>query len=130
MPVCLEPRCPVVVESGRCHAHAKGYDLRRGSATARGYDRRWQRVSQAFRVRFPLCGMRADGTMDTANSWCAKEGRATPNECVQHIEPFDPSRGQADPRFWNQANWMSSCQQCNNRRRALEPGAFGRRHNR
>lgn len=126
MATCVERGCPELVDRGRCPKCAKAYDLRRGSASARGYDRRWAAASRAFRLRFPLCGMKADGTTDMVNSWCAREGLVTATQCVQHIEPFDPRLGQADPRFWDQANWLSSCQQCNNRRRAIEPGAFGR----
>ena len=68
--------------------------------------------------------MLADGTLDKENSWCAKEGRPTLAQCVQHRIPH---KGESDPLMFDQANLMSSCNRCNNRRRALrEPGAFGR----
>jgi 5-methylcytosine-specific restriction enzyme A len=124
---CAEPRCPNLVERGtsRCPDHARAYDLQRGSAKDRGYDSRWNRASRRFRHRWPLCGMKADGTLDTENSWCAAEGRTTLAQCVQHIQPH---QGPDDPLFMRESNWLSSCFKCNNKRRALrEPGAFGRR---
>lgn len=124
--LCVEPRCPNRVTKGRCPTHARAYDLRRGTAQQRGYDGTWAAYSKAFRQRFPLCGMKADGTWDRVNSWCANDDQLVPAQCVQHIVPFDPRQGQADPRFWDKSNHLASCQRCNNRRRAQEAGAFGR----
>lgn len=122
---CLEPRCPNLIRppQRRCPQHATAYDLRRGSSRARGYDHRWAKASRAFRQRFPLCGMKADGNVDRENSWCARDGLTVAAECVQHIVPHG---GPTDPLFYAESNWMSSCLRCNNRRRAIEPGAFGR----
>jgi hypothetical protein len=67
--------------------------------------------------------MKADGSVDTVNSWCARDGLETLAQCVQHIIPF---HGPDDPLFMDARNHLASCQRCNNRRRAQEPGAFGR----
>lgn len=120
---CVQPGCPTLVERGRCAVHQRAYERRRPSARERGYDSRWAAASRAFRARHPLCGMLANGDVDVVNSWCAKEGRTTPAECVQHIVPHS---GPNDPLLWDETNWLASCLQCNNRRRATEPGAFGR----
>lgn len=37
--VCSEPNCPVLVDKGRCAAHRRDRERRRGSRQARGYDR-------------------------------------------------------------------------------------------
>lgn len=36
--VCTEPGCPELVTKGRCEAHSRAYEARRGSRQARGYD--------------------------------------------------------------------------------------------
>jgi 5-methylcytosine-specific restriction protein A len=123
---CAEPRCPALLPRGttRCPAHAKQYDLRRGSSRDRGYTSKWAKTSRQFRARWPLCGMLDGGALDTETSWCAAEGRPTLAQCVQHRIPH---HGPDDPNFYRTSNLMSSCFRCNNRRRALrEPGAFGR----
>jgi hypothetical protein len=104
--------------------HQRQYEAMRPTSRQRGYTPRWSRLSQRFRERFPLCGQKADGTVDKENSWCAAAGRVELAQCVQHIVPH---RGESDPLFYDESNLMSSCHRCNNRRRALrEPGAFGR----
>lgn len=121
---CLHPGCPALVDHGRCPAHQRQYEALRPSAKQRGYTPRWSRLSRRFRERWPLCGMRSDGSMDKVNSWCAAEGRTVVAECVQHVVPH---KGENDPLMYDESNLMSSCNRCNNRRRALrEPGAFGR----
>jgi 5-methylcytosine-specific restriction endonuclease McrA len=123
---CSAPHCPNLTEHGksRCPDHQRQYDAQRPTARARGYTARWAKTSRQFRERWPLCGQKADGTTDTVNSWCAKEGRVQIAECVQHIVPH---QGEGDPNFYLESNLMSSCNKCNNKRRALrEPGAFGR----
>jgi 5-methylcytosine-specific restriction protein A len=120
------PRCPALVDRSRrfCPAHARQEERRRGTAPSRGYNYEWNQLSRRFRERFPLCGMKADGTSDTEHSICAREGRVTAAECVQHLTPF---RGLSDPLRLDESNLMSSCFKCNDTHRALkEPGAFGR----
>jgi 5-methylcytosine-specific restriction protein A len=77
---CAEPGCGALTRSNRCPAHEKAYEkaqeTRRGSATARGYDRTWQRLSRAVRADEPLCRL------------CAREGRTTPATLVDHIVPL------------------------------------------
>jgi 5-methylcytosine-specific restriction endonuclease McrA len=102
------PGCGVLVQKGRCPKHAKQQDLRRGTALERGYDARWATFSRAWRRRLPLCGMRADGSMDTVNSRCAKDGLTTPAECVDHVIPMSQGGDQYDEN-----NLISSCLACN-----------------
>ena len=111
---CCEPTCPNLVERGkaRCPAHQQAYERQRPSSRERGYTSKWARLSKRFRERHPLCGMKADGTLDTAHSWCAKDGLVTPAQCVQHLVPH---RGETDPLFYAESNLMSSCNRCNNR---------------
>ena len=122
---CVVSGCPALVSRGaRCPQHAKQYERARPSSLERGYDSRWSKAAKAFRNRHPLCGMKADGSIDKQNSWCAEAGLTTIAQCVQHIVPH---KGPGDPLLMDQSNWMSSCFRCNNRRRASrEPGAFGR----
>jgi 5-methylcytosine-specific restriction protein A len=123
---CNHPGCGVLLERGqtRCLQHQRAYDAQRPTSLERGYTYRWSALSKRFREHWPLCGMLADGTLDTVNSWCAKDGRVTPAQCVQHRVPH---KGEHDPLMFDESNLMSSCNRCNNRRRALrEPGAFGR----
>jgi len=121
---CNWPGCGALVQHGRprCPAHERQYDLRRGSAKDRGYDSKWARFSRDWRKRFPLCGMRADGQLHTdAGSECARTGRPTFAQCVDHIVPMKRGGSQYDP-----SNLESKCLRCNNRKRALEEGGFGR----
>jgi len=80
----------------------------RGTAQERGYDSAWAAYSLRFRAAHPLCGMRADGSMDTAHSRCAQQGRVTPAECVDHTIPL--SQGGS---LWDKDNHMSACLSCN-----------------
>lgn len=126
MHVCNHPGCPALVPRGtrRCPPHAKAYDLRRGSAQARGYDSRWATFSRRWRDRFPLCGMRRDGQLHAEHSVCVQEGVVTPAQCVDHIfgHQDDPQR----LRFYDEDRLQSLCLRCNNRKRATEEGGFGR----
>lgn len=47
----------------------------RGSPGERGYDEKWNRLSIAYRKRFPFC------------QWCEQEGRDTLTDLVDHIIP-------------------------------------------
>ena len=55
---CAERGCAAVITSGRyCDKHKPSvqYDQGRGSAAARGYDRRWRRLRRMYLAEFPLC---------------------------------------------------------------------------
>ena len=108
MRYCAAPHCPVLVDNGRCHMHACSLDLMRGTATERGYDYAWSRYSKVFLSQHPICGERADGTMDRTNSRCVQQGRLTPAQCVDHTIPM--VRG-GDK--WAPTNHMSACRACN-----------------
>ena len=78
------------------------------SAHARGYTREWDRRAKAFRARYPLCGMRPGGKPPVM-SRCHAEGRTTPAEQTDHVEPH---RGD-QRRFWDEeGNWQSLCRAC------------------
>jgi len=82
------------------------------SAYARGYTKRWDRAAKAFRVRYPLCGMRP-GHQVPVMSQCFLEGRTTPATQTDHVVP---QRGD-DARFWDQhGNWQSLCTTCHGRK--------------
>jgi len=108
MQYCAVPHCGVLVQKGRCSIHAKQKDRARGTAQERGYDSKWATYSKAFRAQHPLCGMRADNSMDTTHSRCAAQGRTTPAECVDHIIPLSQGGDMYDP-----SNHMSACLACN-----------------
>lgn len=64
-------------------------DKQRGSACARGYDRKWQKASKAFLLENPLC------------AWCEGDERTTAAELVDHTIPH---RGNMT-LFWDMSNW-------------------------
>lgn len=76
---------------------------------------RWTKLSRAFREAHPLC------------EECRRRGVITPAEVVDHIVPVEVC---AD--FWDQSNWQSLCQKCNNekgnRDKRLIQKARGRAH--
>jgi 5-methylcytosine-specific restriction protein A len=74
MHFCATPGCPAILPRGttRCPAHARQYDLQRGSAKERGYDSRWNKFSRDWRKRHPLCGERADGQRHAEHSLCVQ----------------------------------------------------------
>ena len=56
--LCAAPGCRGIVSAGvcsQCGPRARLADSRRGSATSRGYGRRWQRRRKAFLRSHPLC---------------------------------------------------------------------------
>lgn len=56
------------------------YERGRGSAAARGYGRRWQKLRASFLARHPLCVM------------CAAESRTEAATVVDHITPHKGSQ--------------------------------------
>jgi 5-methylcytosine-specific restriction protein A len=121
---CLEPGCPVLVSGGgRCPAHTRQYDHRRGSAASRGYDARWA----AHRARYfhklialdilPACGARLPGAPMTADSRCQAEGRLITDGLERdHIVPH---RGDAG-LFWDPLNLQLLCRSCHSRKTMQE----------
>lgn len=118
---CAEPGCPALVGGGRCQAHARQRDQRRGTAHQRGYTYRWSQYSQAWLRRFPLCGLRVDGLLHDEHSQCVREGRITAAACTDHI--LGPKHG---GDFWDPQNHQSLCLPCNTRKAIEQEGGFGR----
>ena len=112
---CAYAGCGALTHDRYCSAHARAvarqYDQQRGSAAARGYGRRWQRLRLQFLQRHPLCEA------------CKAEDRLTAATVVDHIEPH---RG--DQRlFWDQNNWQALCKPCHDAKTAREDGRWGAR---
>ena len=112
---CRHPGCKALVESGAyCEAHARQvrrqYDSQRESASARGYNGRWQKARATFLARHPLCLM------------CHREGRITAATVVDHIIPH---RGD-QALFWDTGNWQSLCKRCHDSAKQAEERARGR----
>jgi 5-methylcytosine-specific restriction protein A len=114
---CLEPHCPTLVRSGRCFAHARTHDLRRGSSTARGYSYRWSQYRLSFLNHYPLCGDRPAGAPETTDSRCRAAGRITPAVLVDHIVPVT---GPDDPTFYQPNAHQSPCDHCHQAKRQRE----------
>jgi 5-methylcytosine-specific restriction protein A len=77
------------------------------SAYARGYTKQWDRASKAFRVRYPLCGMRPGGQVPVMSA-CFLEQRTTVATQTDHVQPHRGDR----VLFWSQSNWQSLCATC------------------
>lgn len=73
---------------------------KRLSATARGYNYRWQKASKQYLNSNPLCVE------------CDKTGRTQAATCVDHIKPH---KGDTE-LFWNESNWQSLCDSCHSRK--------------
>ncbi len=100
------PRRPPI---GSFQPRLKNRNLqRRGSASRRGYGRRWQRLRKLVLAGEPLC--RA----------CAAEGRTTAATEVDHVTPL--SAGGTN----EQANLQPLCKSHHSRKTAHEAGTFGR----
>ena len=97
---CNQNGCTILIPSGQpyCEKHKKEikkyhderYDKKRGTATERGYDRRWQKVRKMYLSRHPFCEQ------------CSKDSIITTAYLVHHID------GSKD-------NFMSLCKNCHNR---------------
>lgn len=79
------------------------------SASKRGYDRQWNRISQRWRAQHPFC------------EECRRMGRLTLAECVDHIIPH---KGDAS-LLYDLNNLQSLCWKCHSRKTAREDGGFG-----
>jgi 5-methylcytosine-specific restriction protein A len=103
---CRVAGCPVL---GHCPKHARPaaaaaqpkprfYDDRRGSSTARGYDRQWRKLRAEFLKRFPFCRL------------CMRS-RAV---LVDHIRP--KAQGGTD----DERNLQALCTRCHNIKTGVE----------
>src|SRR5438067_2500995 len=92
----LCPSCRVAkVIKGRCGPCQRAYEQRRGSASARGYDHRWQRIRRLVIARDPLCTL------------CLAKGRVTPSTEADHI--IAKRHGGSD----DLDNLRGTCKSCN-----------------
>jgi len=86
------------------------------SAYARGYTKQWDRAAKAFRVRYPLCGMRPGGQVPVM-SQCFLEQRVTAATQTDHVVPHRGDR----VLFWDrEGNWQSLCNACGGRKSQRE----------
>jgi len=85
----------------------------RRNSHQRGYTRRWEKAAKLFRLRYPICGMRANGQRPVM-SRCFEEGRTTVGFQVDHVIPH---RGD-QTLFWNECNWQVLCAACGARKSA------------
>jgi len=91
----------------------------RRSAFSRGYTKRWDRASKAFRLQYPLCGMRPDDQAPVM-SLCDQMQRTTPATLTDHVVPH---RGD-QTLFWDEhGNWQSMCKRCHDRKTQVEEAA-------
>lgn len=69
---------------------------------------KWRKARRAFLDGEPLC------------RHCTKNGKVTPANEVDHIEPH---KGDED-LFWNVDNWQPLCKPCHQRKTYQEDGAL------
>lgn len=96
---CSAPGCRELVSSGRCEQHRRERESNRGSASARGYGRKWQ----AYRLRYLA-----------QHLWCvlcAERKVVRASTVVDHITPH-----KGDERlFWDPMNHRALCKPCHDR---------------
>lgn len=96
---CKHQGCPKLTDSFNCEEH-QALHPSRPSASSRGYNSKWQRVSKSYLRKHPLCVMcRADGKLVTAT-------------VVDHIIPH---RGKSE-LMWNEMNWQALCKPCHDKK--------------
>lgn len=114
---CNYPLCAELVEWGKCEAHRvaanKEIDRYRGSSSARGYDRDWQKIRKRVLERDKHICQGDD---------CLGQDRITPASHVDHIIPHE---GKDDPLFRDESNLQSLCRRCHSKKTAAEDGGFG-----
>jgi 5-methylcytosine-specific restriction protein A len=102
---------------GFCEAHRAEVrrisDQHRGTASARGYGRKWQAARAQFLAAHPLCQCEE-----------CDEGRVR-LRVAQVVDHKIPHKG--DPKLmWDRKNWQSMAKECHDRKTAREDGGFGR----
>ena len=107
---CATPGCPILVQRGQasCAAHERTHERQRGSAAARGYDRRWRKYRLWFLREHPLCVL------------CLVEGRTEPATVVDHIHAHKGDHG----LMWDTSNHRAVCRTHHDQR--TDEGDFGR----
>ena len=91
--VCSFPNCPEFVQgSTRCEEHTVIRPDNRASASERGYDGKWAKVSRDYRKRHPFCMV---------------VGCSRPSTDVDHIDNLGP----LGPRGYDESNFQALCHQ-------------------
>ena len=102
---CPSPGCDKKIPPDHkyCPDHLRQYlesiESRRPSAADRGYTRKWQEASRAYRMK---------------NPWCVKCGE--PATETNHIIPHKRNQ----QLFWDKHNWQSMCHDCHSAKTAKE----------
>ena len=96
---CNKSGCPRLTKNRFCDVHARQeeerYEKGRGSASERGYDANWHKVSAMHLREFPLCAE------------CEKQGRIIAATMTHHIRRIVDG---GDKLAWD--NLMSLCEAC------------------
>lgn len=101
---------PMAPKTHRWKHQGKRLPDTRPSASARGYDSRWQRARRLYLAQRPLCAT------------CETNGQTTLATVVDHIRPH-----KGDMRlFWDETNWQPLCKRHHDQKTATEDGGFGR----
>lgn len=108
---CPYSGCPNLTDGGKCEEHRRKiereYEKERGSASERGYDATWHKVSEMHLNEFPLCAE------------CEKQSRATAATMTHHIKRIVDG---GDKLAWD--NLESLCEACHNEKH--KGGRWGR----
>ena len=114
---CTYPGCVELVDSGRCPRHRcqaqRQLAERRGSASARGYDRDWEAARRAYLAEHPFCEIQ-----QKCNSLPIAKRLAV---VVDHKAPISKGGARLDP-----ANFQSACWACHSWKTAVVDGGFGK----
>lgn len=115
---CAAPRCPELVEKGRCAAHAREMDQRRAVKSS-SHISGWLTLRARFRNKLVshdialVCGARLPGTVLTADSRCQADGLLVGDQPGQslHADHIIPHHGD-QTLFEDMANLQLLCRQC------------------
>lgn len=104
---CLEHGCPELTTRSRCEYHERQHEQtvveRRGTATARGYDRAWQELAAEYRRAHPYCER------------CLRRGMRRKTQIIDHIVALRDG----GPRL-DRTNLMALCRSCHGFKTAAE----------
>jgi len=111
---CRYPGCAELAEESYCDKHRRcskqEYDSRRGTASQRGYNYKWQMYSKGFLKRNPSCVE------------CNREGKMKAATVVDHIIPH-----KGDMKlFWDVKNHQPLCKRHHDSKTAREDSNWSR----
>ena len=108
--ICAMPGCTELTMHTYCQAHAYmstvDRGIKRASATQRGYNTRWQKVSKMYLKEHPICECPV----------CAKLGRHTTANVVHYVIPHHGNQ----ELFWDEENWQAMNKKCHDRHTLFE----------